>query len=602
MDRDLLIKIMTGSALNTGDLVGFYDFGKYSGAYTFNEKYADPTGDSIKGGHVIADSYPLYSICDQDSINSISGSGYFDQDSVLQVGTKFPYSGWTIILDYESDDFTGNYDLGRTLFSSMDSPSSTSGFNIGLNGANKPYFQYVDTGNSLRTFTLSSELGKRNILAFSKEPESSLLEINFYDPLYKVYNTGSFVMTDHITSTSIDKTYSNQLFVGDFFSGGAGYTGFSGYIDHLILHGSYIPAIERKLIATSLPATGYLPKRYEPVQTISNLITGATHSTSGVTGQGITGYSYVESGIVDSKCGSDIGVYSRSGLTGDKTGVIYTFVTGSTPVTGISLVEKSATPLYSPSELFRYKRANLSKRAWNEDHFEVYNYTGIQTGLNAEATPYAGLSYYEIPSAFTSKPIIFYVNGLYKDSGHLSGSSIVSGEYHVSGVNKEKIVFENDVSLDNIVYNNIFDVATGQVYTTGYTSGADGTIWDSVTSSYEGMDVYLNGQKLLSGYNYIEGADDHVYIYRSTLNRQPSGELAFVPKRQVHERITKSGTSSFSGVYSGYLDEQTWLNGQRLKRQEDYLLISENSLLNQTGTVKLTNRDTLFDGQDIGFV
>ena len=93
MDRGLLLDIMVGNALETGALVGFYDFGKYSGIYTFNEKYTDPTGSSIKEGYVVADSYPLYSICDQDSINSISGSGYFDSDSVLQVGTKFPYSG-----------------------------------------------------------------------------------------------------------------------------------------------------------------------------------------------------------------------------------------------------------------------------------------------------------------------------------------------------------------------------------------------------------------------------------------------------------------------------------------------------------------------------
>ena len=216
MDRSTLFKIVTGNGLASGDIVGFYGFNKYSGLYTFNEKYENPTGSSIENGAVISDAYPLYSICDEDSINSVSGSGYFDSHSIVQVGSDFPYPDWTIVLGYESNDFTGNYNLGRTLFSSMDSSGSSSGFNIGLNGANKPYFQYVDTGNYLRTFTLPVELGKRNILAFSKSSGSNLVEINFYDPLYKNYNTGSFTLTDHLTSTSVDKTHSKSALRGRF--------------------------------------------------------------------------------------------------------------------------------------------------------------------------------------------------------------------------------------------------------------------------------------------------------------------------------------------------------------------------------------------------
>ena len=164
MNKIILDKCLTGSNLNSGDLIGFYPFGSYSGLITFNEKLSSPQTDSFSGSVLRSDTYPLYNLCDTKNVNSVSGSGYFDGETILQMGESFPNKDWTIFVEYESDDFSGvNADLARVLFSTMDSPSDTSGFNIGLNGANKPYIEYKNKSGVNTLCTLNTELGRRNI-------------------------------------------------------------------------------------------------------------------------------------------------------------------------------------------------------------------------------------------------------------------------------------------------------------------------------------------------------------------------------------------------------------------------------------------------------
>tara|TARA_Y100001938_G_scaffold151221_1_gene247800 strand:+ start:2332 stop:4200 length:1869 start_codon:yes stop_codon:yes gene_type:complete len=621
MDRSLLLKILTGNNQVTGAenlsshnnvpsaqqggapmLVGYYDFKKYSGIYTFNEKYVNPTGEAIDdSGNVISDTYPLYSLCNVDDINKISGSGYFDQQSIVQVGTNFPYKGWTFIFDYESKDFTGNYNIGRTLISSMDSSSATSGFNIGINGANKPYFQYPDTGNNLRTITLHQvEMSERNTLSIAKTT-SSLVQMVHHDTLYDKKTTGTFTLEDITTSAGVDKTYSNKLYIGDFYSSSAGYTGFSGYMDHLVVYGDYMIENAVNEVAEGFVSSGYLPKRFESVEVVNNAITQITHSVSGVTGQGITGYANIASGAISAKCGPDIVLYAQSGLTGDKTGAVVTITQGTEKITGTTLVEREPSLLHDESLLLRYARPNLSQRLHGPDLSEIYNYSTIHSGLNLKAAPYMGVKYFELEEAHRNQPINFYVNGLYKDSGILSGeTTIISGEYHVSGTNKEKVVFENDISYLGSPYSNTFDIITGEVHITGFESGDVSVDWDSIEER-NGKDVYLNGLKLFSGVEYYEGGNDHVYIRRNEILPQYSGQVAFVPRKSMTEIIKSSGSSSIEAPSSGYVSEQYWRNGQRQIRHDDYLLISEKSLLNETGTVKYSNRNPIYNGEINGF-
>ena len=124
------------------------------------------------------------------------------------------------------------------------------------------------------------------------------------------------------------------------------------------------------------------------------------------------------------------------------------------------------------------------------------------------------------------------------------------------------------------------------MYTAEYVSGE--TQWGFPTT-HTGKNIFLNGQKLLSGENYTDTASGP-YIWRNTLNNQPTGELAFAPRGNFDARIQNSSTS-LTTLADGYVTEQGWFNGQRLKRNKDYLLISENSLLNQGNLIEYNNRN-----------
>ena len=198
MNRNLLIDYLNTNSLNLDDLVGFYSFDSYSGQYTFNDKNTYSSQDSKKA----SESYPLISLCDSDNVNTVSGSGYFDGNTIAKVGTEFKNEDWTILLNYYTTDFASNRNLGRTLFSSMKSGTSASGFNVGLNGAHKLYFEYYNKDSQRKTFTLDCELGEKNIISVVRSKASNSVTMSFYDELYKNEKRETFSTADSITSSA----------------------------------------------------------------------------------------------------------------------------------------------------------------------------------------------------------------------------------------------------------------------------------------------------------------------------------------------------------------------------------------------------------------
>ena len=114
--------------------------------------------------------------------------------------------------------------------------------------------------------------------------------------------------------------------------------------------------------------------------------------------------------------------------------------------------------------------------------------------------------------------------------------------------------------------------------------------------------MYLNGKKLtiLNHYNEIEtGGISGVALIRSALNSTSTGELAFVPKKAFNARLPESNDSIQYNT-SGFVTEIVWFNGQRQQRNEDYLIISENSLLNTGEFVRYNDNFSIYEGQDNG--
>lgn len=589
--------------MNSDSLVGFYAFKEYSGHITFNEKLDSPQTDSFSGGFLNADTYPLYSLCDTKNVNDVSGSGYFDSETLLQVGKSFPHKDWTIFVEYYTEDFSGvNSNVGRTLFSSMDSPTGASGFNIGLNGINKPYIEYKDTNGIKKIFTLNSELGKRNILSFSRASSSSQIEMSHHDFLYDYTKHESVITPEATNSSGVDNIYSDKaLYIGDFFSGNSDYTGFSGHFNNLIIFNEHLSTGEREIIAKAIVGTDYSGARIEQETVYSTGITGFPSLTTGVTGSGITGYEIVSSGTIPAKCGDDFNLYVKSGVTGELTGSSYEFPTGTGLISGVNYVAKPAEVILDSGRLLDFKRKSLVTFYPFDsgiDVSETYCYTGIDKDLNKTALPRLEIQAFDLGDDYTGQKFIFYRNGVLQKSGVHDGTEIKSGDYYVSGDNK--VVLTGVINEENITDSNVYDFITGDIIYEPYISG---TGYQNFTGEHVGRDVYLNGKKLITLHNYNESTYSGVpaiILDKDSLNSTQTGELAFVPKKTFDARLVDGEPYSVDYNVSGFVTEIRWFNGQRLERNTDYLIISENSLLNASEFVRYNDGFSLYEGQNNG--
>lgn len=599
MNRSILFDYLSDYSLDTGSLVGFYSFGEYSGDYTFNEKYSDATGSSISGGNVRFDTYPLVSLCSGETINSVSGSGYFDGNSAVQVGHKFDKENWTVILNYKSDDFSANRNLGRTLFTSYTSGADSSGFSVGLNGAQKLYFEYKDSGNAKHIKTLNAELGDKNIISISKSTNSKSVELTFHDFLYDSSSTGTFDISDAFSGAT-DLTVSNKLYFGDYYQTGvADYTGFSGYLDNLLIFDNALAETDKRNLAKLMISSGYLKERRTEETFLYTGFSGYPTVTTGVTGSGITGYQNVLSGTISSRCGgSGVNVYVSSGVSGGLTGTTVTYSSSSTVLTGTRLTLADPEILTDNSLLSKYSRNNLTifDEITNSGSLEVYNFYSINSNTNYN--PNAVLSatgYLDLTTGYTSgEKFSLFVNGVYQRSGTASGASILSGDYYRSG--SRKVYLESGVSFSGKLFDSVFDKYTGAFNSEAH----DYTGETIVSKNWGSYDIYLNGMKLLSGSgeDYYQSGTS-IVVNTGSLHGA-TGELLAAPRQSFNNRITGINDELFTDS-SGFLSEQVWLNGQRILRNKNYKLVSDNSLLNNENKIRFIDDFNVYNGEGEGF-
>jgi hypothetical protein len=603
MNKTVLNKCITGLNLTSDSLVGFYSFGEYSGRITFNEKLDSPRSDSFSDGNLQSDTYPLYNLCDTKDVNVISGSGYFDSDTVLQAGESFPHLDWTVFIEYESNDFYGvSASLGRTLFSTMQSPSSTSGLSFGLNGANKPYSEYKNKDGIKKVFTLNTELGKRNILSFSYSFSNNQIGMTHHDFLYDNTKSKNVDTLDSVDASGVNKIYSDDAFyIGDFYSSDSNYTGFSGHVNNIIIFKEFLSSGSRDLIAKSIIGSDYSGQRQEEQTVYSTGITTHSVSNTGVTGSGITGYETISSGEILSRCGSDFSGFAESGIVGGLIGSFFTFTTGTTLISGVQYVHMPEQVFIDEARKLEFKRTALvSLFPFDSgiDTSEIYCYTGLDSDLNNVASPKSNIQAFDLGTGYTGQNFAFYRNGIFQKSGVYDGSQIQSGDFYVSGA--DKIVLTGTINEDGQLDANVYDLIDEDIFFTDYQSG-EGNLF---LAGQTGKDVYLNGKKLIILHNYneiVSGGNPYTVIDRDTLNFTQTGELAFVPKKAFDVRLLEpDGQNSIEYNSNGFVTEIMWFNGQRQKRNENYLIISENSLLNTGEFVRYNDNFSLYEGEDYG--
>ena len=96
---------------------------------------------------------------------------------------------------------------------------------------------------------------------------------------------------------------------------------------------------------------------------------------------------------------------------------------------------------------------------------------------------------------------------------------------------------------------------------------------------YIAQDVYLNGEKLVKGTDYIDINPNYLMIYGSGL---PTGRLGIVER---YNNINADRIIKFTGKYLHCLEdvifeEMVWINKRRVNRGNEYVLTDSNNLNN----------------------
>ena len=582
MKSDSFLNCIAYNGIPTGGspLLGIYDFKTGSGsAIIYNQLY--PTGYNFSGNNFNGLAIPLVSVSQNTSGFQFSGVNSY------QFG--YTVSGdFGTILDIQYDGCSRNTTgISYVLLSSATGSSNLNGnFILGINDANRLFFK---TSGYVKT--LQYELKKNNIIYCGMGNNNSV-QFGAYDLL----NQNLF--TQDISLPSFQNNIKN-LYVGGMIKNDSEYTGYFGNIYSAILTNSALEVKETSICANCIFATGFSTG----IGTITNidipLITG--YYLSGINENILTGF-VPFTGQITKLDNTILNIVFPSGVyNSQQTQELATILTGVTTIqtTGATIYNFN-NDLSRLNNFITYD-IDFDLPLTSGDTLEIYTYPSFNPNVNL---PIVDLEY---PTSNSFVQLIG--NGLLETNGvdYLVDRGLVSG------------FFEDDIlQYDLLSYNSLVSPFSGswansriamsggsyfppnaQFLETG--SGINLTgINGSGFSRYN--DVYINGQKMISGYNY-DLLDDGNYNYfggtagliflklytgkvpdfvatplYSPLGGLPTGlidiqdsELTVIPILSGFQRYYSDITVDTSIIrnMTGW-NETAWVNGIKQKFDSDY--------------------------------
>ena len=573
MDRDILYNYFDRINLNSGDLEVFYSFENVSGNVVYNDVYSisDHWGD----GYLRKDRYPGLSVGYEESptyTGSETGIGGFNKVDLVRIGHTVDFENWTAFLNYRALEpcaLQSGKNVGQVLLTSMIGGVNTSGFTLGINESNRTFFECQQNDIPL-IYTLNQELGQHSIVSLSKNGDDYSLGYHNYGLSENKYF--------EFSPTGI--TTNNEWFLGGFFSGVTNYSGLSGHYDDVLLFSKGLSNLEKEALIPAFFTTGITEATLSSGTEVKSPISSVLYNTGAIIGTGVTGYSYQTGILVGQLSGDPIHLVCPVEMTGNVIGKALEFVTGDPQLVSIEVNEPEEIH-YDCSYLLKYNRPNFMyyDEIDGSDFFEVYGFDcpPLPSEINQRLQPNPILSTYDLPIDYTGQNVNIYLNGVLQQSGF---------DYTTVGT---RLFFTTGFAVsDNILYDQITGQPAAQIVT-----GSPTGQWTLTDSLYENKDIFTNGIKLVSGLDY-SGDGSNVWIIDSSY--LPSGWLQFVPR---HPNISEIQTGYQNPNISQYLDEQIYLNGQRLTRGYDYERVStcslrlENSVNSYTGII-YNNEETFF--------
>jgi hypothetical protein len=506
-------------------------------------------------------------------VDSISlGSGYFSGNGCLEFSSGFNDSNWTMLIDCKvgSEFAIGKSKILLTSYYDWVLPS---GFAVTIDDSRDLNFEYRESGNQINSYSTHLPIEENNLISISKDDASNSILIGKHDLSENKHEFEKF-------QVSYNKTA--HLYLGGFRSNiyqNTGYTGFSGYVNEILFLNQSCNSDQLIELSNLFAITGYSPATTGSVITNYPLVTGVDSAALITTGSGNIGYElYYDAGG---------NAYYPSGVSGaiNQTGILIYYdpvnsgqLEEVVNIDEIFYINSGLRTKYAPKYL------SFNTQIENTDSMEVYYYTSFDSSKpsslqpNFSATP--GKLYFN--TGVSNIKFNLYDNGVRQVSGvdydYAANNSVIDSNSYASYSNNiDDNVFVSSLPESvSVVSGFAFIPTQGVNYT--YSSFPFSLANDS------GYLLYLNGQKL------IQGASFDYTIAGSTLtinNLTSNYETGNIDIANIRSGSTRTYINSYgvvganfytTGINDTVIDENVFLNGQRLTRDIDYVKVSSGDL------------------------
>lgn len=587
MNLSYLNNYFSDKSLNKDAIQLYYDFDQVSGVFLKNKIYENEVQFyPVAQGFSINKKYsPAFFNTKYGQVN-FTGSGVFQGTNTMQIFEESTSSDNSLFINFGRLNCNKNFTLNGDLISIptgkiqtlsyIKSKNNTNPFQIilGLNDANDLTLEFSGGTESYKTVT-PKELSFQNIccLKFGR----NILELNYYDIIENETHKSRIDITGNYFEQN------KQLYIGNVGSGflDQNYTGFFGTVDDILLLNNIPDDAQSFGLAKLFIKTGEYIDVVNLTGLTFNVISNAYLNPTGIIGVGINGYQdiKIEEALVS---GSLTGIYIQSGITGNITGETIEIQTSTESVISNTGQIITKYELYDEKYSSNFTKDNIifNKKTDDQDIFEIQFYLDSQIKISH-------FDYSNVSDIYVAKDNVSDKNN----------SIYINGVRLVSGINYEytqpNVFITNDYpkgDSNDLVFYTVSSLTGNKVYQTDFNrSSASGDYYLAYSfsdnnSNWGRSNIFLNGQKLISGFNYLIAGQNlnNLYLYKDL----PTGSLTIV-KDNFISGVTGNNTKIYNSSLK-YNNEQIWLNGIYQYKGIDYILSScYNSLMSASGDIEV---------------
>ena len=506
-------------------------------------------------------------------IDSLSlGSGHFLGNGSLEFSSGFDDSNWTMFIDCT---VPSEFAVGRSkvLLTSYYGWASQSGFAVTIDDSRDLNFEYRITGNQVNSYSTHLPIEENNLISISKDEANSSIIIGKHDLSENKHEFEKFQAV---------YTKGDRLYIGGIRSSfylNSGYTGFSGYINEILFLNQSCNSEQLTELSNLFAITGYSPATTGSVITTYPLVTGVDSAALITTGSGNIGYELYYD--------ADGNAYYPSGISGaiNQTGILIYYDPVNSGqleevinIDEVFLIDSGLKTKYAPKYL------SFNTEIANSDTMEIYYYSSFDSSKPSNLRPNfsaaAGKLYFK--DEISEVNFNLYNNGIRQVSGvdydYAANNSVIDSNSYNS--------YSNNID-DNVFISSLpesVSVISGFTFTP--TQGSDFTYssFPFSLANDSGYLLYLNGQKLIQGSSFdYTIAGNTLTINNSTSNYETGNiDIANIRSGSPRSYINTYGVvgANFytTGINNVVIDENIFLNGQRLTRDIDYVKVSSGDL------------------------